>query len=308
MKWQKKGQIFAPDQSEEYLHYYGICPTPLVLEDRIRIYFGATNADKIGAIYFIDTKKDDPGIKLTAKPVLAFLPGPAGTFDDCGSMPSSIITINNEHYLLYTGYERTVKVPYLLLTGIAKIKADGTLERIQNVPLLERNESELTIRSAPTILQDSDGYKMWYVSAGMWEWMDTPLFKNKLMPVYSVNHAVSSDGLHWTVKAKAVLKYQNEEEFGFGRPWILKENNIYKLFYSVRSRTSPYKIGYAESVDGINWKRKDENVSIHTSVDGWDSEMICYAAVVEASGKNYMFYNGNNNGITGFGYAELISE
>jgi hypothetical protein len=33
--------------------------------------------------------------------------------------------------------------------------------------------------------------------------------------------------------------------------------------------------------------------------------MIAYASVLAHKGRTYMFYNGNNLGKTGFGYAEL---
>jgi len=41
------------------------------------------------------------------------------------------------------------------------------------------------------------------------------------------------------------------------------------------------------------------------SADGWDSEMIAYSAVVPYRDRVYLFYNGNNCGRTGFGYAVL---
>ena len=75
------------------------------------------------------------------------------------------------------------------------------------------------------------------------------------------------------------------------------------MWYSIRSTHEPYKIGYAESIDGLNWTRKDHLVGIHRSDTGWDSEMICYPCVIPFKGKYYMFYNGNRHGSTGFGYA-----
>jgi hypothetical protein len=42
------------------------------------------------------------------------------------------------------------------------------------------------------------------------------------------------------------------------------------------------------------------------SETGWDSEMICYAAVITTKYGTTMFYNGNRNGETGFGCAVLI--
>ena len=64
-------------------------------------------------------------------------------------------------------------------------------------------------------------------------------------------------------------------------------------------------MGYAESQDGITWVRKDELVGIDISKNGWDSEMIEYPNVITYSGKQYMFYNGNDYGATGIGLAVL---
>ena len=63
--------------------------------------------------------------------------------------------------------------------------------------------------------------------------------------------------------------------------------------------------GYAESNDGLEWKRKDEEVGIETSDNGWDSEMLAYPYIYKHNEKIYMFYNGNGFGKSGFGYAEL---
>jgi hypothetical protein len=77
------------------------------------------------------------------------------------------------------------------------------------------------------------------------------------------------------------------------------------MWYSIRSTTHPYRLGYAESTDGLHWIRKDDEVGIHTSSSGWDSEMICFPCVIDVAGQRYLFYNGNQHGKTGFGYAIL---
>ena len=68
-----------------------------------------------------------------------------------------------------------------------------------------------------------------------------------------------------------------------------------------------YRLGYAEWIDGI-WIRRDDQVGLFASKEGWDSEMVCFPCIVDACGKRYMFYNGNNYGETGFGYAILESD
>lgn len=58
-------------------------------------------------------------------------------------------------------------------------------------------------------------------------------------------------------------------------------------------------------LDVIDWVRKDEEIGIDVSKQGWDSEMIEYPHVFDHKSKRYMLYNGNNYGKTGFGLAVL---
>ena len=69
-----------------------------------------------------------------------------------------------------------------------------------------------------------------------------------------------------------------------------------------------YRIGYAESEDGIHFNRMDEKVGIDVSKFGWDSEMICYPHVFAHNGEKYMLYNGNGYGKEGIGLAVLANE
>jgi len=66
-----------------------------------------------------------------------------------------------------------------------------------------------------------------------------------------------------------------------------------------------YRIGYAESSNGVDWKRKDNDVGIDVSPSGWDSEMIEFPYVFDNKDTRYMLYCGNGFGKTGFGYAIL---
>ena len=75
------------------------------------------------------------------------------------------------------------------------------------------------------------------------------------------------------------------------------------MWFSVRSKSTPYRLGYAESSDGIQWTRNDALAGLERSADGWDSEMVCYSCVVKVRDRHYMFYNGNRHGSTGFGCA-----
>ena len=75
------------------------------------------------------------------------------------------------------------------------------------------------------------------------------------------------------------------------------------MWYSYRGQS--YRLGYAESANGLNWQRKDGQVGIDVSDAGWDSEMIEYAHVFAHKGEQYMLYNGDGYGKTGVGLAIL---
>jgi hypothetical protein len=75
------------------------------------------------------------------------------------------------------------------------------------------------------------------------------------------------------------------------------------MWYSVRTVSKGYRLGYARSVDGRRFVRADTEVGIDVSPDGWDSRMLCFGYVIDTKWGRYMFYNGNNYGETGFGVA-----
>ena len=63
-------------------------------------------------------------------------------------------------------------------------------------------------------------------------------------------------------------------------------------------------MGYAESIDGLRWKRKDNQVNFPLGKKGeFDDQMVEYPFVIKFNKKKYMFYNGNTYGKDGVGLA-----
>lgn len=308
MKWIKKGRIFEPKGQTSWMKRYGILPTPYYIEEKniIRIFFGTSAEDNVCKITYLDVNADNPSeiLYLHKEPLLS--EGEEGLFDEHGLNPSQLIFINHSPYLFYIGYQRLTTVPYLLFCSYAQL--NHTLDKViyrKQTPVLDRTDDEPFIRSAITIVHMNNEYYFWYVSAYKWEMMNTSIFQNKKMPNYYIKFGKTRDFKNFNIHPSPVIFAMNENEFGFGRPWCIYDDKIFKMWYSLRRKNITYRIGYAESSDGIHWIRKDEEVGIDVSENGWDSEMICYPAVITVNGKTYMFYNGNNNGATGFGYAVL---
>jgi predicted GH43/DUF377 family glycosyl hydrolase len=304
MKWHKGGLIYAPSGDLWWARSYATIPTAEVIDDQIiRVYFASLDENRYGRIGYVDLDANDPKRVLyeTKEPVLDI--GELGTFDDSGVNPSCVLNVAGKKYMYYIGWQRCEKVPYMLFAGLASSVDNGlSFTRAQQIPVLDRTIKEPFLRSATTIIVESGLFKCWYVSGLGWTDVNGMQY-----PTYNIRYTESDEGIYWR-EFDHICVNLKDDEFGFGRPWVIRELNAYKMWFSIRSRSSPYKIGYAESSNGINWVRKDEETGIYNSDSGWDSEMICYPCVVDVKGKRYMFYNGNRHGSTGFGYAILASE
>lgn len=302
MAWRKLGLIYQPDGSLPWALSYAFMPTVHVLSDVVRVFFASLDENKFGRVGFADLDRGNLRnvVRMSREPIIDL--GEAGTFDDSGVSPSCLVEVDGRTFLYYVGWQRCERVPYMLFTGLATSDDGVTFERASRTPVLDRTENEPFLRSGPTIIAADGVFKMWYNSAIRWGDVNGTLY-----PMYIIRYAESLNGIEWNAGEERCIDFKDDAEFGFGRPWVIRDQEVYRMWYSIRSRTSPYRIGYAESADGRSWIRKDDEVGIGASSAGWDSEMICYPCVADIDGQRYMFYNGNRHGSTGFGYAVLES-
>jgi predicted GH43/DUF377 family glycosyl hydrolase len=310
MQIEKKGIIFKPDKSVWWQQHYAILPTPYYISELgiIRVFFASTCKEKYGRLTYIDLDSTNPS-RIISSPLDFILDiGEEGSFDDCGINPSSILKVRDKFYLYFAGYQRHIRTPYSIFSGLAISDDLHNFKKYSKTPILDRTDSELSLRSAPSVLELNDKYYMVYVSDYGWSKIDGEIFNGKKMPKYCLKSGISNNGIDWEVKNEPIIFPLSEDEFGFGRPYLFKNNNLFYLFYSIRKKNISYRIGYAISKDNCQtWERKDDIVGLDVSSFGWDSEMICYGAPIKVEDIIYFFYNGNNNGETGFGYAEIIN-
>jgi hypothetical protein len=303
-QWKKLGCLFVPTGEDAWAKSHAMIPTPLTLDNgNLRIYYASVNEQMQGSISYLEVSPENPVEILShaEKPVLG--PGQAGRFDDNGVNPLCIVQYGEEVWMYYVGYQLGVQVRYFLFMGIA-ISVDGgkSFARKYEVPVIDRSHGESLVRSSGFIIPHNGGWRCWYVGGN-----DFIQVGDRLRPTYTLRVIDSTDGLNWPAEGKEVFPLR-EGEFGIGRPYVIKEKQEWRMWYSIRYKEIGYRLGYAESVDGENWLRKDEQVGIDVSSEGWDSEMIAYASIVPMKKGLYMFYNGNGYGQTGFGVAKLIEE
>ena len=303
VRWIKKGLIIKPGRFT-WMVTHAQNPFPeRIGEDRYKIHFAGR--DKYnrarGGYAVIDINEPERILETPEKPLLDL--GALGCFDDCGVMPSCIVNYKNNQYMYYTGWTQAVVTPFSFFIGLA-ISRDGgkTFERFSEAPVLGRNIHDPYLTCSPWVIIENEIWRMWYVSGTGWE-----IVSNDPKPkhYYHIRYAESKDGMNWDTSGIVCIDY-SKDEYAIARPTVYKEEGLYKMWYCYRGGANTYRAGYAESTNGIDWERKDDQVGIDVSESGWDSYMICYPCVFEHKGKKYMLYNGGRNfGENGCGLAVL---
>jgi len=309
MKWKKLGKIFCADNNSDLMITGGRTPVAQNVEgDLFKIYYAAYDIKMRGKIYALYININEPNTiqKLVLDPIID--KGDIGFFDDNGIIPSSIVIYNNSIFLYTCGFSVKNKIIFDSATGLAISKDNGKTFMKIHGPVMDRTIYDPCFATSPFVLHDDGIFKAWYVSCDRWEKKEDGGYKH----FYNIKYKESKDGIHWNINSRVAIDYQNEYEYAISRPSVMKDGpDDYKMWYSFRAQPEieKYRIGYAESTDGINWTRKDELMKhFDVSEKGWDSEMVCYPYVFDHKGRRYMLYNGNHYGKTGFGLAILEDE
>ena len=121
-----------------------------------------------------------------------------------------------------------------------------------------------------------------------------------------IKYAVGPGPDTWQPTGTIAIGIERSGEYAFSRPCVVNDRGLWRMWYSYRG--AEYRIGYAESTDGIAWTRRDALAGIEPSASGWDSESVEYPWVFDHRGERYLLYNGNRYGLTGVGIAVLESE
>lgn len=298
-RWRKLGLIYYPSGEKDWMKSHAAVPIAEQIEGNIfRIYFSSRNIrnQSFSSSLIIDITRPSDILDISQNPILA--PGNLGEFDDSGAMATWLIHRNGMRYLYYIGWNLGVTVPFRNSIGLAISKDGDIFKRYANGPILDRTALEPHFVASCCVIPDEDVWRMWYLSCTDWRVRNgTPEHR------YHIKYAESLDGISWKRDGIVAIDYSDSAEYAISRPSVIRDEDCWRMWFSHRGTS--YRIGYAESNDGINWIRLDEHCGIDVSKSGWDSEMIEYPFVFDHAGQRYMLYNGNGYGRSGFGLAAL---
>ncbi len=304
MRWTKKGLIYGPSGENSWARHSALQPTPLVkpTEGVIRVFAGFRDDYGVSRVGFADLNAANPSEVLNVSNQPALDVGIPGAFDENGVVPCAVVEREGKLYLFYAGYQLGQKIKFYVFSGLA-ISEDGgqTFTRFSRVPVCDRTDEELYFRVIHTMMLDDGRWRAWYGAGDSFD-----VENGRQYPRYNIRHSFSDDGIHFTGKSQLCVDMR-DGEYRVGRPYVIKHGGLYKMFFGGGTKEEGYRLAYAESSNGITWIRRDEELGMQVSDSGWDSQMQAYPALVTYGDQTFMFYNGNDYGRDGFGYAVLES-
>lgn len=312
--FERRGLIFDPVGRSKWMQHYAQVPVPIQISpDRLKIFFTCRpqpdeDGNFISHIASVDVNPHqlDEILHVSPEPVLSL--GGIGDFDEHGIHPVGAIHRNDEIWLYFQGWERGYSIPYRTSLGLAISQDNGkSFKKIGKGPIMSRTVSEPYLENGHFVFEGENGLQMVYATCNEWV-----LTNGKKEPVYFLTQAFSEDGINWQRNGNQIIDSRYEIEAS-GRPTVMKLNSAYHLWFCYRdvmnfrgNSSGGYKIGYAWSEDGVTWTRNDALSGIVQPDEGWDSQMQAYPYIFKAENRLILFYNGNEFGKYGIGYAEMI--
>ena len=237
---------------------------------------------------------DDP-----TDPVLG--PAEPGAWDDGSRYPMAVVKVEGIFHLFYNG-QRT-GTAQLDSTDVGHATStDGVTWEIDSAnPVLVRGaagEWDDTALWGVAILHDESGFRMWYAGRDS----DDMLGR--------VGTATSSDGSMWTKHAQNPIMDVGptgsfDDELVMPGT-VIFENELYRMWYmSSRELPDPddydWRIGYAESGDGLTWHRRPEPV--FDPGKSWENWLVYSPSVLFDGSEYHMWYTGHSGSHIAIGYA-----
>lgn len=155
-----------------------------------------------------------------------------------------------------------------------------------------RPDGKEDLINRPAVVRHGDTYHMWYTGQYL-----PNMQHNGTSDIF---HAESTDGVHFRRTGDNPV-FSSELSWELNNimcPCVLwdEEKQVYRMWYSAGEQYEPNAIGYAESKDGLSWKRiYDEPVFKADPSSNWECHKVTACQVFRYGEYYWMFYIGFKN-------------
>ncbi|WP_166831127.1 glycoside hydrolase family protein [Thalassoroseus pseudoceratinae] len=291
------------------------CMNPWVLRsgDSYNVYYGGGSDRGKHTIGVATAPVDDLTHWERQGPL--FKNGPAGSFDAAWCVLPHVVKMDDSQWhLYYTGNAgRGSGLSAFPGIGLATSQDGLNWTRHGDTPVLapsgQLGDPDAIGVAGGSVLRvtQSDGTQQWrFYYTGC----PTTGERHDLNQQKVICLAVSEDGVTWHKQGAVMLRDPNRsyEDIAVAGPVVhQQEDGTFRMWYSaIGSRWGYYSICYAESTDGIHWRRgrnDGDNLQLTPTGTGWEKQMVEYPTVIREGNHLRLFYCGNSYGRTGIGTA-----
>jgi hypothetical protein len=298
--WREHGLIYdlnAPARGVRHskLLTHASNPTAVHIQgDRYRVFYSGRDSENRSSIGAVDFDFSTFEIVADHKEPFAVF-GPVGSFDHAGiGLGCELVRADGRH-LCYMAWQTEGLQHWRGDIGVIRLSDElFPLENERGILLNAEGVDPISL-SYPCIRQNERGYDMWYGSTETWQTANGEM-------LHTINHAFSTDGIHWT-RTGCAVPYTLGEAQAFSRPTVWQDSrSVLHMWYSYRDGTgTPYRIGHAQRSDSRTWARDHDQMMPPLYCSQWDTQMACYPFVFEHNKRLIMLYNGDDFGKFGFG-------
>ena len=301
--WKIRKFVRLADIIRPWFSSHAQLPTPICMDHgRLRVFFAGRNAIQCSSTGFVDlvvSRADIEVVGVSGDPVLR--PGDLGTFDEHGVFPSCVVRHDGKYYMYYVAWNKGAEPPLFYATiGLATSEDGDVFTKHGLVPLLGRSEHDPCLITSPHVFVEGSRWLMTYVSGFKWDRGED----GRLRSYYDIKIATADGPLGWKRTGHSAIPLRDGER-NVARPAVIRKSptRLSMWFSYVNSVHGKYRIGYAESSDGVEWERDDESAGF-SELPEFAADMMCYPALFQVGDRLFMVFNGDRYGADGFGVAE----
>jgi len=232
-----------------------------------------------------------------ANPVIG--PADPADWDGGNRNPMAVIEVDGTYHLYFNGHAEGAAFLDSYDIGHATSSDGVSWEMDPANPVLTRGaDGEWDDGSlwGVGMIHDQSGFRMWYSGSGGED--------------FPAGYATSADGSVWTkYPGNPIIDVGPSGSFddnGVMPNTVIFRNGTYQMWYtSGKAVGGPddydWRIGYAESDDGLSWTKHPEPVL--EGDEGWDSWVVFAPSVLFDGSTYHMWYEGAVPGVPAIGYA-----
>ncbi len=236
---------------------------------------------QLGILFFLSvnsTYSTDTFKRISNNPVISYSSDSSWNGISVGS--TSVVNIGNNYRMWFQGSNGSLwRIGYTDTNNISQWNNVIT----QANELVINNDGNI---HDPKVIFQNNLYSIWYASS---DWAI-----NKIQ----INYSESIDGVNWFKPINNVIPatFDWENNRGISFPTTLFIKNKYRMWYGANGRynsSTRWRIGYAESEDGINWVKHPEPVL--KADQAWEGMDVGNPTVVYDGKLYHMWYHGDRD-------------